>query len=133
MLSLKGTPAACRFATGRAGQRGSVARIGEIDLRGVEIKRAVEHDIQARAARQFEFGAARQHHRCDPRGSPRSRAYSRPAGTPSRNGAYSRARRSGLENGTGISPFVGVTIDIALLVGAFISAGPRVGRHRVEL
>ncbi len=50
------------LAAGRAGKRRSAPGIAEIDARGVEIDSSIEDHIDCRAARQFQFGAARKEH-----------------------------------------------------------------------
>ena len=104
--------------------------IGEIDAAGVEIDGAVEDDVDGRAARQFQFGAAREQHGSEADG---------------RAGACTDARALGacvaiapmpapipvdFKTVPTSSALVGVAVNVPFGVGGFIAACAGIGGNR---
>src|SRR5438477_9762487 len=100
-----------------------MAGIGEIDFRRVEIERAVQHDIDRGAAGKFKLRAAREQHGGQAGGGSDAGANAGTAGAASSNSANSGAGSGGLDDGADVTALVGVSGDLAFLVGGFVAAG----------
>src|SRR5436305_13785913 len=117
-MQLERNGAPCGRTASWARHRRGAPRVGEVNFRRIEVKRAIQHDIQAAASWQLEFGSPRHHDGGQARGGSYTRADSRAFGA-SGNRADARSGAAGLNHSAGIGTPISVGIYLAFLAGIF--------------
>ena len=117
-------PAARGFAAGRARKRRGAAGIGEIDAAGIEIDVAIEDDVNGRAAREFQFRAAREKHGSESDRRAGAGSYARALGALSGDGSDGCANSGRFRNGSGVTALVRIAVNIPFLSVASLPPVP---------
>jgi hypothetical protein len=125
--------AARGFAAGRAGKRRGVAGIDEIDASGVEVDVAIEDDVNGRAAREFQFGAAREQHGCEADGRAGAGADARALGALRGEPSDACPNSGRFQNGSDVIALVRIAVNFSFFVGRFVAARPGIGGDGVKI